>query len=301
MIAQTSHSVKLEFEAIGTAWKIELDAPADNAGAIAKEVADLIRDFDHNYSRFLPDSWIINAGNNPGSHKAPADFEPIFSFYKQMYLATNGLVTPLIGDAMERAGYDANYSLRPKELKEIPGLNKVLQFKDNTLHVKYKCTIDLGAAGKGYLVDLVGNLLAKQGIDNYLINAGGDILQHSPASSDSTPVGLENPDDPSEAIGVSYISNRAICGSAGNRRAWEGYNHVINPSTLESVTIVKASWVVADTAMVADGLATCLFFVEPSQLANLSKLYNFEYIRVMEDNNMQISPNFPGKLFSKQS
>lgn len=278
----------LQFEAIGTAWTIDLDVSSQRAASIAQLIADRISQFDQHYSRFRSDSWVTHIGTNPGKHPVPDDFADLYNFYESMYQMTNGLVTPLIGDAMERAGYNANYDLRPKQLKKIPALSEVLEFSDNTLHVKYSCILDFGAAGKGYLVDLIGQELDKQGIQNYIIDAGGDILHHSPTP---TPVGLESPDDTQKVLGIVNLQGSSLCGSAGNKRKWGKYHHIMNPQTLQSQSSVKAAWVISDTAMVADGLATCLFFVPATML----KGYNFEYLCILEDNVINVSKAFPGK------
>jgi thiamine biosynthesis lipoprotein len=282
--------VTLEFEAIGTQWSIEFSATAEQAQKLARQIADRISQFDKDYSRFRSDSWVSRAGSHPGAHKAPADFEPMFRLYQKMYEITDGLVTPLIGDALERAGYDAKYSLQPKRLKAIPQLADVLEFTNNTLHVKHTCVLDFGAAGKGYLIDLLGKLLEQQGAAEYVINAGGDILVHSPSPTKTTPVGLEDPDDPSKVLSVVELSNQSICASSGNRRNWGPYHHIINPKTLHSVNDIKAVWVVAKTALLADGLATCLFFIPPEKLSTTSE---FEYLVLTADGQARRSLGFP--------
>lgn len=289
--ANTEPRAKLAFEAIGTAWLIEFAASAEEAKRLAKLIADRISEFDKNYSRFRPDSWVTHVGQTPGRYKVPSDFAPMFRLYKQMYEATNGLVTPLIGDALERAGYDAKYSLQPKPLRAIPELAKTLDFQGDTLHVKYQCVIDFGAAGKGYLVDLVGQLLKEQGITEFFIDAGGDML-FSPAPGKTTSVALEDPDDPSQAIGQITIRGGSLCGSAGNRRKWDKFHHIINPKTLKSVNDIKAVWVTAESAMLADGLATCLFFNSPDKLK-----FEFEYLIIYADRSAKLSAKFPGSLF----
>ncbi len=291
-------SIKLDFEAIGTTWTIELEAPQVQAKLLAKMIADRISQFDRDYSRFRTDSWVSHAGSNPGAHKSPADFAPMFALYQQMYQLTDKAVTPLIGDALERAGYNAGYSLVPSKLQPIPDLNDTLLFEDNTLHVKYRCVLDFGAAGKGYLVDIVAGLLQENNVTSYLIDAGGDIRVASPAPHKSTPVALESPHDPKKAIGLVDLGidqqRSCLCGSAPNRRKWANFHHIIDPHTLRPTHEVIATWVVAESTMLADGLATCLFFVEPKVLTNT---FDFEYLRIMADNGMQISPGFPGKIF----
>lgn len=289
-----AQDIQLEFEAIGTHWRINLNAPAVDAPRISAIITRRIKQFDASYSRFRPDSWLVFVGNNPGKHQVPTDFEPIFKLYQNLYKLTDGAVTPLIGDAMERAGYDANYSLVTQPLVAIPDFAEALQLKDNTLHVKYKCVIDVGAAGKGYLVDLVSAELSKQGISSFTIDAGGDIYTTSP-----TPlaIGLEDPSDTSKVIGTAILQhNRAICGSASNRRRWGDMHHIMNPHTLKPVSDVAATWVVAGSTMVADGLSTALFFTEPQQL---SKDFNFEYVVLKADNSTMVSKNFAGEIFDE--
>jgi thiamine biosynthesis lipoprotein len=57
-------------------------------------------------------------------------------------------------------------------------------------------------------------------------------------------------------IGVVDLVNRALCASAVNRRTWgEGLHHVIDGRTRKPTTEVVATWVIADDAATADGLA----------------------------------------------
>jgi FAD:protein FMN transferase len=56
---------------------------------------------------------------------------------------------------------------------------------------------------------------------------------------------------------------------------------------------VLASWVIADNATLADGLATALFLTDPSRLADP---YRFEFVR-MSANGIEASPGFDGELF----
>jgi thiamine biosynthesis lipoprotein len=283
--------VHLAFEAIGTQWIIDVAVTSKEAQVLSRLITNRIAEFDRSYSRFRVDSWVTHVGKHPGDYLVPSDFEPMYRFYKQMNDLTSGAVTPLIGDLMERAGYDAHYSLRPKPLRRIPKLTKATQLQRDTLHVKYKVVLDFGAAGKGYLVDIIGQLLEQKGITDYVIDAGGDILHHSPTP---TPVGLENPHDTSKAIGIVRLQGRSLCGSAINRRQWANWHHIINPHTLQPVDNVVATWVLHDSAMVADGLATCLFFVQP---ARLERHFNFEYLIIKADNSLIASDTFNKSLF----
>ena len=76
--------INLDFDAIGTAWHIEFVAPAKHGATTARMLTERIQEFDATYSRFRPDSWVQMVGNNPGTHKAPEDFAPMFDLYKKL-------------------------------------------------------------------------------------------------------------------------------------------------------------------------------------------------------------------------
>ena len=212
--------------------------------------------------------------------------------YHDLYKITNGLFTPLVGNLLSDAGYDAHYSLKQKkELEIAPGWDEVIIYKHPNLHIKKPAILDFGAGGKGYLIDLVAKVLEENNIFEYCIDAGGDILHKNKTS---IRVGLENPENIKEVVGVYTLGNQSICGSAGNRRAWGNFTHIINPKTLSSPTDIIAVWVVAKTALLADTLATCLFFV-PAQ--KFTDKYDFEYMLIKKDRSFEKSINFAGKMF----
>lgn len=86
---------------------------------------------------------------------------------------------------------------------------------------------------------------------------------------------LEDPDDPSCAVGVALIGDGAFCASAPSRRHWEvavneqthlAIHHLLNAIDGLPVQQTEATWVAVRSASfggyptaVADGLATALF------------------------------------------
>lgn len=284
----------LAFEAIGTAWQIDIDAPLSSAEAerLRGRIMARIEEFDKTYSRFRADSVVTAMSRDAGVFALPDDARPMLGLYCDLYEKTGGLFTPLVGDMLSDAGYDAEYSLRQKrELAAAPSWDEALEYRHPNITVKKPVLLDFGAAGKGYLVDLVAVVIEREGYFAYCIDAGGDILAKG---MQSIRVGLEDPEDPARAVGVATLADRSICGSAGNRRAWGDFKHIINPKTLVSPRGVLAVWVVAATGMLADALATCLFFVPPLTLAGF---YEFEYVLVRSDRSVEISAGFPGEVF----
>lgn len=283
------------FEAIGTHWVLDVyDVISENSQKeLLQEIHERIEKFDKSYSRFRNDSLVYQMSKAVGTYELPEDAQPLFDLYQKLYELTDGKFTMLIGNTMEQAGYDAQYSLKAGELSTPLPLSEVLKINYPNVEILQPVMIDVGAAGKGYLVDIVAGILESKGIKTFCVDAGGDIVYRN---SDSFPldVGLENPADTSQAIGIAKIVNQSLCASAGNRRKWEGFHHIINPDTLTSPEEVLATWTVASTALVADGLATCLFFDEPEKFA---QDFEFEYLIFYKDGSVKKSDGFPAELF----
>ena len=289
-------TTQFNFEGIGTKWQISIsktlpEADKEKILSLIKERIDI---FDRAYSRFRDDSLVTKMSKETGNFIFPEDAKPMLELYYDLYKRTDGFFTPLIGNLISDAGYDAKYSLQQKSnLKEVPKWEEVILYEHPNIQIKKPAILDFGAGGKGYLVDIVGNLLEENNISEYFINAGGDILHKG-----QTPirVGLENPEDINQVIGVYTLQNRSICGSAGNRRTWGEFTHIMNPKTRLSQKNILAVWVIADTALLADSLATCLFFIKAETLVNF---YKFEYILIKNDFSIEQSDNFSGEMFRK--
>jgi thiamine biosynthesis lipoprotein len=290
---------QFKFKAIGTSWVIDISGlEVERKTEVLEKIMSRIDSFDKAYSRFRSDSTVTDISKKSGEYLFPEDSKLLFEVYYDLYRKTNGYFTPLVGQLLVDAGYDANYSLKQKrDLQTPPKWEEVMEFNGNVLLVKKPIQLDFGAAGKGYIIDLVGKVLEENDINSFCINAGGDILYKNPdTKSEPIRTGLENPQNTEQVIGICNLKNKSICGSAGNRRAWGNFTHIMNPHTLVSPTDITAVWIVADTALIADALTTCLFFVEPK---TLSGSYSFEYVILYKDGTFDKSPNFPGELFTQ--
>src|SRR6185503_10886775 len=100
-----------------------------------------------------------------GRFELPADSAALFGLYRRLYDATAGAVTPLVGRLLSDAGYDAAYGLRPGTLSAPPAWDEAMRFEDGVLTTTRPVLLDFGAAGKGYLVDLVAQVLRTAGFD----------------------------------------------------------------------------------------------------------------------------------------
>lgn len=274
------------FEAIGTPWSIDTAKQLSQTEVHA--IHEMIDEFNHAYSRFERGSLVSRArATAPGSFTFPPSIFKLYDLYAQLEDVTQGAVNPLVGETLEQWGYDAEYSFRPAKStpSSPPSFTKTISRLDKTLTYTQPALLDIGAIGKGYLVDQVGEYIALQH-PQYVIDAGGDL-----AVSTSEPyiIGLEHPLDLTQVIGTVALDHQSICGSSSNRRSWgKGLHHIIDATTghpAETTTV--ATWAIANTTVLADALATALFFTSATKLCH--QFGDFLYVIMKSD--LQVEHN----------
>ncbi|MCR2812206.1 FAD:protein FMN transferase [Microbacterium sp. zg.Y1090] len=286
----TGAPVSWRFEAIGTRWEIVTEAALPPAARAL--VAETVDRFDRAWSRFRSDSLVSRLAAG-GSVPPPDDAGDMLGVFAELTGATGGAVSPLVGDALAARGYDADYSLVDRgALPSREDWRTRLRWDAERLQLDGPATIDVGALGKGRLVDLVGACLAPWTGDGALVvDAGGDVLVRGTTER----IGLEHPYDPTRAIGVWEMTDAALCASAVTRRAWgEGLHHVLDARTGEPVRAVAATWAVAATAMRADAAATALFFAGGAELA---ARWGVSWVRMRTDGTVDWSPGCTAEVF----
>lgn len=283
---------EFSFDGIGTRWEVATPLPL--APALRSRLLERVEKFDAGWSRFRSDSLVGAMAHSPGRYSFPAEAAALGTLYRTLYGLTGGAMTPLVGGSLERLGYGPAYTLQPSGPPvPAPRWEDVLDWDGTAISTRAPVVLDIGAAGKGLLVDLLAAELATAGEKEFLVDGSGDLLA---CGSRRVAVALEHPYNPAQAIGVLDLRGRALCASAANRRVWgDGLHHVLDGTTGRPVRTAVATWALADTAMEADALATALFFV-PGRV--LREAFNFSWLTVYSDGTADHSAEFEGTLFT---
>ena len=151
--------------------------------------------------------------------------------------------------------------------------------------------LDFSALAKGYGVDLVAEFLATRGVENYLVDIGGEaIARGKSARGDYWKIGINTPREdaaPDDIQTAVPLQNQAVATSGNYRNFYEAggvkYSHTINPKTgfPERNTLLSAS-VFARDCMTADAYATAFMamgvdkaFALASQLPEVEAYFIF--------------------------
>ena len=317
----------------------------DSAESDMREaVAALLRTYEHTLSRFREDSLVaaMRRATHGGSFDFPNWAGGLFDLYDALHEASDGAIDPCVGEDLTRLGYGPAYTFaaQPNARAYAGAVHGRATWHGSverhgcTLITRGPVSLDFGACGKGYAVDLIAALLRDGGCNTerndernternadhhagpnanraadraLVIDAGGDLLVHLTQSPDQPVplrVALEHPSDSTQAVGVAEIMDGALCASAPSRRHWGEQSgmrlhHLLNAIDGMPADSVAAAWAyvpqqAAFPCATADGLATALFVTPPDRLR---ARFRFECAFIDADGMLHASQDFPATLF----
>ncbi len=220
-------------------------------GATDDERAAIHRLFDERdrvFSRFRPESELSRVNRDPSEVLVVS---PLFADALRTALgaaaATDGLVDPTLGAAIEAAGYDRDFSLLVDDERPpgtaVPGRRKSLRLSGRLLSRSPGTALDLNGVVKALAVDAALELIGGDG----LVAAGGDV-----ATRGGAVVGLPGG-------GSLRLLAGGIATSGTTKRRWRRggafQHHLLDPRTgrpaesrWDEVTVAAGSCVAADVA-----------------------------------------------------
>jgi thiamine biosynthesis lipoprotein len=241
-----------------------------------------LRLFEHTFSRFLQDSELTYVNGRAG---LPTEVSPEFLALalaaRDFSERTGGLYNPFVLPALQRAGYKGSWPV-VAELGDTPDFSDrefasgtALQNGATTVTTPSHTALDFGGIGKGYALDQIAKILLREGIENYWLSLGGDILA---AGTDvdgaawAISIGEAIDQDASCATLSVGSEPRAIATSGTIKRAGEGWNHLIDPRTGQSTkSDILSATVATDSGAAADVYAKCLILAGSQQAPKLAE------------------------------
>ncbi len=267
-----------EFDSIGSRFWIErLDDSAIDRKTQAQIVAYAER-IDDTYSRFKPTSLISKLART-GTVKHPSvELRSMLDYARRMHQASEGVFNITVAGVLHQMGYgDPEYG---DEVLRDPW--QVITWSKDELRVPPGLMLDFGGFGKGWMIDEMAAILRRNGIEQFIVNGGGDLfVQHC----EPVEFFLENPHNPGYSLQSVFIQHGALAGSDTVKRSWqteEGAkkHHIIDPATSDSSDSgITASYVIAPTALLADTLAT-IIIVRPDLASKLEQAFGVKTLLI---------------------
>ena len=192
-----------------------------------------------------------------------------------------------------------------KEISEDTSQNTNTNESVSSIYIGDKCTLDLGAVGKGIACDVVQDYLKQQKeVSGAVIAVGGSILLYgSKVDGTNWNVAVQNPrGKDGEAMGVLSLSGTTNVSTSGDYEKYfmqngKRYHHILDPSTgypaessLISVTVVS------DNGLLSDGLSTACFVLGKEKGQKLLETYGAEGIFIDQNKKVTVTKGLKDKF-----
>lgn len=146
--------------------------------------------------------------------------------------------------------------------------------------------LDFGAIGKGYGVDHATERLQEMGINNAIVNAGGDLRAIGSRAGNPWRIAIRDPDGGGVFALVPVTGNEAVFTSGDYQRnfTWEGkfYHHIIDPRTGYPAEGTSSVTVLHPDATTADAAATALFIAGPGDWHRVARQMGVKYVLLID-------------------
>ena len=237
--------------------------------AVKQEVETILRNFELSLSSFI-DYSLMSQINRNEDVKIDAHIEEVYNMAVMISEMSDGAFDITVGSLVRAWGFGADRQRTFDEqqldsLLNLVGMDKITLVDGRFVKANPNIVLDFNAISKGYAVDLVARYFNELGIENYLIELGGEVRVRGTRNGNLWRIGINTPDDSSVMQGqfqaIVRITDKAMATSGDYRRFYieDGvkYAHTIDPKTgrparnrLLSVTVF------ADECAIADGIAT---------------------------------------------
>lgn len=283
-----------------------------------KEVDSILKVANQAFSTYKPTSEISELNQKDSLLEATKHFRNVFELAKEVYQLSDGAFDPTVmplvnywgfGPANKRSSID---SMEIDSLKQIVGFDKVSKEGKRIYKKDHRIQLDFSAIAKGYAVDMVADYFLSIGINDFMIEIGGEIRVHGNyAQNKPWKTSIEDPDEDAieRVFSQVILSNEALAtsGNYRNIRIVDGKKvaHTIDPvSGYPKVSNILSASIIAPTCGKADAFATAcmvLGFERSKQMIEKTKEVEamFIYLNKKGESTVWATKKMSEKLVNK--
>ena len=247
----------------GTTYHVTYQCDSDLTQSIKAELLKV----DASLSPFNKES-VITAVNENKDVQLDDMFKEVFNLAMDISKDTDGAFDITVAPLVNAWGFGFKNGSQPSShqvdsLLQLVGYEKVSMVNGKVMKQDPRIMLDCSAIAKGYGTDRVARLLQSRGIQNYMVEIGGEVVT-SGVNPDRVPwkIGVTKPTDDSLNIGhelqtVLNVTDKAMATSGNYRNYYfkggKKFAHTVDPKTgypvqhsILSATVLSKSCAVAD-------------------------------------------------------
>lgn len=248
------------------------------------------------------------AAGRPAS--IPDSLQPLMPRAKLLAQRSGGLFNPAMGTLLNLWGFQQSERPHgpppPSEqitawLAQAPQMEQFTIVNGVLTSTNPNIQFDLGGVAKGYAVDLAIDRLRQFGIENAIINAGGDLRAIGSKGGHPWMVGIRHPQGSGVLASVAVSGDESVFTSGNYERYndYEGvrYAHILDPRTGMPVQGVTSVTVIHPDGTTADAAATALVVAGAEGWHQVAQQMGIKLaMLVEEDGTVHLNPNMMRRI-----
>jgi len=296
----------------GTLIDITLYSAEQNQADVA--FAQLQKDFDWYQQNWS--SWsngdlaqlnirLAKASESETAITVPKHLIPLIKTSMLLSKASNNYYNPAIGKLINLWQFHKyrETDIQPPDdgsiqalLRENPQMSDLVFNQNNQLiNNNPAVSLNFGAFAKGYAIGLEIAQLKKLGINNAVINAGGDLTAIGQHGDRAWNIGIRAPRSDQILASVSVKNNESVFTSGDYERVYmyqgQRYHHILNPNTGYPTQDAQSVTVIHDDPGLADAAATAIFVAGSKTWPSIAKKMGIRYVMMVDANgDIHLSP-----------
>ena len=281
-----------------TLYHIKYEAPQ----LLTEQIDAELQKFNLSLNPFNPNSIIAKVNRNEAV-EVDEWFKEVFNKSMEVSKNSEGVFditcAPFIN--VWGFGFSKKDSVTPQmidSLKTFVGYQKVHLEGNQVVKEDPRLLLNCSAIAKGYACDVVARLLEKEGIENYMIDIGGEVVMKGVNPNGICwRIGINIPEDDSTNTKKNYDEIVQLCkkgaiATSGNYRNFyikdgKKYAHTIDPRTgYPSEQNILSATIVANDCITADAYATAFMAMGLDKAKEMAaSLPEIEYYIIYADEN----------------
>lgn len=291
---------------MGTLVEITIhDAGKQKAENAAGRAFDEMHRLERLMSTHIDDSEISRLNKGAGDQLLTVSPEVLKVIERSLHWGnlSNGTLDISIGPAANLWRFNEENLSLPDTARLRQALTLVnfrdIEIQDSKVRLKQPgMALHLGAIAKGYAVDRAMDTLQSSGIQNAIINAGGDLKAIGTRQDRQFwRIGIQHPRNPEKMIAAFALPGKAVATSGDYQKYFmqngTRYHHILNPRNGMPARGLISVTIIAESVMDADALATATFVLGLDKgMELIDSLTGIEGMMVSESGDFHFSKNF---------
>ena len=218
----------------------------------------------------------------------PASLQSLVKLSRNYHQASGGRFNPALGKLIAAWGFHARKGDREMVLdikQPLPSMADLRVDGKFAQSTHPQLQLDFGGIAKGYALSLIRKLLDTNGVEHYVINAGGDLITAGNRFGRPWRIGIQNPYAPGAIASIELEGQYSLFTSGNYRRRYQRgdgeIHHILNPRSGESATGQSSATILTRDPVLADVAATTFMIDGMQQYAELARMLEIENFLVI--------------------